>query len=67
MIYTSEQLQKMIKAHESFSVATESERVVASRIAKILAIPYHTRSDEEGGFYIVHINLPARRNRKAVK
>jgi hypothetical protein len=67
MFYTSEQLQKMIEAHESFSVASESERVVASRIAKILAIPYHTRRDGQGGFYIVHINLPARRNRKAVK
>ena len=66
MIYTSKQLQTMIEAHESFSVATESERVVASRIAKILAIPYHTRSDHQGGFYIIHINLPAR-NRKTVR
>ena len=64
---TAAEIKDKIQGRESFWVATVSERVAASRLAGALDIPYHTRSDDSGGFYVVHIKLPPKSKRKITK
>ncbi|MDE2106006.1 MAG: hypothetical protein KGL39_52775 [Patescibacteria group bacterium] len=55
MSLTQDQIKEKILARESFWVGTQSERVTASRIAKILGIKYTTGRNDPTGFYVCHL------------
>ena len=65
MEQTADQIKSRIAALESFWVGSNAERKVASMTARLLDIPYHTRSDDRGGFYIYYLPV-IKKSKKAM-
>lgn len=61
---TGVQIAELIEARKSFWVQTATERMRAKTMATTLKIPYTTRPDECGGYYVFYLELPAREKQK---